>query len=422
MRRWASFALACAFVLALSVSGQITHIAAASSTLAPVGRITACSNSVARAPSLEAVQTSFVRGLLSPFGVSFSPGGHFLFADSPTSTLASGSDLSVYISDDPSGRLTASATGTFAGTQLLGMSRSPDGRYLAAANGGGAEVFSIPRMEQAGSAPTSWLVGALSSNGLGAIETSFSPNGNYLFVTLEDSSEIAVFDFAKALETGFGSSDLVGYVPLGLSPVGMALSRDGRSLFATSEEYPSASAHRVPGGNALTAGGEGTLSTVNLRDAERDPSRAVVSTVWAGCSPVRVIASRTMVYVTARGSDDLVTFSASRLLSSPSSAQEGVTPVGESPVGLALVDDNRRLVIADSNRFDVNAASSNLAVVSGRSGAIPVLVGYVKAGAFPRDMSVSPDGKTLAVSNYDSGQVEDVILAGLARSLQAHRL
>lgn len=277
-------------------------------------------------------------------------------------------------------------------------------------------------MEQAGSAPTSWLVGALSSNGLGAIETSFSPNGNYLFVTLEDSSEIAVFDFAKALETGFGSSDLVGYVPLGLSPVGMALSRDGRSLFATSEEYPSASAHRVPGGNALTAGGEGTLSTVNLRDAERDPSRAVVSTVWAGCSPVRVIASRTMVYVTARGSDDLVTFSASRLLSSPSSAQEGVTPVGESPVGLALVDDNRRLVIADSNRFDVNAASSNLAVVSGRSGAIPVLVGYVKAGAFPRDMSVSPDGKTLAVSNYDSGQVEDVILAGLARSLQAHRL
>ena len=66
-------------------------------------------------------------------------------------------------------------------------------------------------------------------------------------MTLEDSSEIAVFNFEKAIRDGFGGSDLVGYVPLGLDPVGMAISANGRDLYASSEVNPSYSARQVRG-------------------------------------------------------------------------------------------------------------------------------------------------------------------------------
>ena len=46
---------------------------------------------------------------------------------------------------------------------------------------------------------------------------------------------MAVFNLKKAESNGFGSSDLVGYVPLGVAPVGIAISPNGRYLYATSE-------------------------------------------------------------------------------------------------------------------------------------------------------------------------------------------
>lgn len=236
-----------ALVLAVPYWLEGSPAVASASLLSPVGRTLACSSSVARAPLLGTVQTTFISGMPSPFGVAFSSNGRFVFVDSPASAVGPGSELTMYAMG-PSGHLVADATGTFAGSQLLGMSRSPDGRYLAAASDSGAQIFSTSRMEHGAPASSSWLVGSLASTGQGAIETAFSPDGHYLFVTLEDSREMAVFNFTKAVQDAFGPSDVVGYVPLGLDPVGMALSPNGRDLYATSEEYPSASAHAVPGG------------------------------------------------------------------------------------------------------------------------------------------------------------------------------
>jgi DNA-binding beta-propeller fold protein YncE len=123
---------------------------------------------------------------------------------------------------------------------------------------------------------------------------------------------------------------------------------------------------------------------------------------------VRVVASRSTVYVTARGSDELLEFSARGLMSNPASARIGAVQVGESPVGLALVDHDREIVVADSNRFSVGGATSNLAVVSTSDNGSPRLLGYVRAGGFPRDMSVSPNGSFLIVSDFDSGDVEEI--------------
>ena len=127
---------------------------------------------------------------------------------------------------------------------------------LAAAMRCRASIFSVSRIEQPKSSPSSWLLGSFVSKGQGAIEAAFSPDGDYVFVTLESSDQMAVFNLKKAESNGFGPSDLIGYVPLGVAPVGMATSPNGRYLYATSEA-------------ATASGEEGTLSTIDLRRAEQ---------------------------------------------------------------------------------------------------------------------------------------------------------
>ena len=152
---------------------------------------------------------------------------------------------------------------------------------------------------------------------------------------------------------------------------------------------------------------------ISLGRAETGPAASVVATVDAGCQPVRVITSAdgTQVWVTARASDDLLCFSAARLASDPPHALVSAVRVGEAPVGLAAVRGGSMVVVADSNRFGARGARSDLDVVSvaaALSGG-PAVVGHVRAGLFPRDMTVAPDG-TVLVSNFSSGQLEAVAL------------
>jgi DNA-binding beta-propeller fold protein YncE len=190
--------------------------------------------------------------------------------------------------------------------------------------------------------------------------------------------------------------------------VGLAVSPDGQWLYATSELARAAPA---------SAQSQGTLTVINLRRAETDPAASLVATVAAGCSPVRVItsASGSVVWVTARGSDRVLGFSAARLRTDPAHSMIASVEVGEAPVGLALVDGGRRIVVADSNRFSASGASSSLAAVdvaaalAGR----PALLGYLPAGGFPREMALEPDGRTLLVGNFSSGQLEAVDVADL---------
>jgi DNA-binding beta-propeller fold protein YncE len=333
-----------------------------------------------------------------PFGIAFVPHSDHVFVDAMPSGSQSDTSSSLDEYTTTSTGLVPVRRGSVA-APLIGLAVSSNGRDLVAAGGSGATVLSLARMEQAKTPPSSWLRGTLGSDGQGAIEAAVSPDDSTAFVTLEGSHKMAVFTLKRAESAGFGPSDLVGYVPLGQLPVGMAISPNGNYLYVTSE-------------TASRTEQEGTLTTIDLRRAEHDPGHSIISTVWAGCGPVRVVASGASVYVTARESDQVLQFSAAGLASHPSTALTAHVEVGAAPVGLALVDNGRLLVAADSNRFGLGAAS-NLAVVSTNGAASLGLLGYVKAGGFPRDMAVSGDGKNLIVSNYGSGQVEDVVVATL---------
>jgi DNA-binding beta-propeller fold protein YncE len=373
----------------------------------PPGPVPGCSARPRPAPRLPAAGTSFVLVGGVPFGVLVSPDGRRAFVSS------TGQQLQVM---DAGSRPVLSPAGTLLapGAHLAGETLTRDGRYLLAASDSGAVVFSTAR---AGQASPRAMLGSLqgpAGNGRqaggplgdGAIEVAVPGGDRLAFVSLDDTAQIAVFNLQRALAHGFGPADYLGSIPAGLAPVGLAVSPDSRWLYATSE---------VARGGAR--GGLGSLSVISVPRAATDPAHAVVSTVAAGCQPVRVItsASGQVVWVTARGSNALLGFSAGRLRTDPARALLARVQVGTAPVGLALVDGGRRIVVADSNRFHAQHARSSLAVVSvpaalaGR----PALLGLLPAGGFPREMALEPGGRTLLVTCFASGQVEAVDVARL---------
>lgn len=324
---------------------------------------------------------------MSPFGVAVAPDGRWAF-------VTTGSEVDVYSLRGGTPHLEHAV---FSPDELLGAATTPNGRYLVAATGSGAEVYATSALEHAGD---SQPLGSLTSRGTEAIEVAVSPGGRYVFVSLEDSEEVAVFDLERALEHGFGPSDLVGYVPTGEAPVGLSISPNGRYLYATSQDVS-------PKSNI------GTLQVVDLSEAETDPASSVVSVVPAGCNPVRVVSTGDTVYVTARASNSVLAFSAHQLVADSNVSPEHFVEVGEEPVGLALVDRDRDLVVADSNRFDVEGGRSTLSVVLLSPSGAMTLRAYLPAGAFPRDMALTPNGRLLLVCNYDSNQLEIVPIGRL---------
>lgn len=349
----------------------------------------ACDTAVAPAPVLGAVSQAAVPVPGNPFAVVATADGRWSFV-----TLNSGVEVLSRRSPAPAPDRQVSVPGTPQGEQLTN-----DGRYLLVADGSGAVVIDVARAEDGAAGA---VLGTLSSPaGQGAVEVAVSPDDRFAFVTLEVSDSLAVFDLHKALAGGFGPADFVGTVPLGTAPVGLAVSPDGRWIYATSESAKGQT--------------DGTVTAIDLRRAETRPADAVAGTVSAGCSPVRVVTSADgkVVWVTARGSDAVLGFSAAALRTDPGHALLARVQVGESPVGLALSGDGNRLIVADSDRFSAKGATANLAVVnvSAALAGQPALLGLIPAGAFPREMTVIPRTHTLLVTDYLAEQVQAVNLA-----------
>lgn len=352
-----------------------------------------CDTAVAAAPVLGAVSQAAVPVPGSPFSVVATADGRWSFV-----TLNSAVEVLSNRSPAPVADRQVSVPGTPQGEQL-----TSDGRYLLVADGSGAVVIDVARAEDGAAGA---VLGTLSSPaGRGAVEVAVSPDDRFAFVTLELSDSLAVFDLHKALASGFGPADFVGTVPLGTAPVGLAVSPDGRWIYATSESAR----------GAATAQAVGTVTAIDLRQAETRPADAVAGAVPAGCSPVRVVTSADgkVVWVTARGSDAVLGFSAAALRTDPRHALLAQVQVGEAPVGLALSGDGQRLVVADSDRFSAKGATANLAVVnvSAALAGRPALLGLIPAGAFPREMTVIPRTDTLLVTDYLAERVQAVNLA-----------
>lgn len=345
-----------------------------------------------------------------PFGVITSPDGRWVF-------VGDGQGVTVLRTGPADAPPQVVRSVPLPGGQPgLGEALTPDGRYLLVAATSETVVLNVARLES-GSAPE--VAGSLSAPG-GAIEVVTSADGRFVFTSLEGTGAVQVSDLARALSAGFRADGVaVGQVPAPLAPVGEAVSPGGRWLYVTSEIRGSAGGRRGPVTSRSCPGDPdsqpGVVRLIDIAQAEHDPAAAVRATAGAGASPVRVVLSPggAVAWVTARGSNALLGFAASRLAAARPAVIADV-PVGSAPVGVILVDGGRLAVVADSNRFAGRGAQW-LSVVRVRDAlrGRPALAGQVRAGTFPRQFAVSPDGRTLYVTNYLSGQLETISVADL---------
>lgn len=383
--------LALTAVAAVVAAGCASSVPPAVAARAPTPRV--CTPALPSQPLLARVGTTMVPVSGNPFGVVSTEDGRWSFV----STLSG----EVAVLADRGRRPRVVREITLPGDRLAGEALTNDERYLLVADGSGAAVIDVGRLERG--APHAVLgklaVDARSTSFAldSAIEVSVSPDDRFAFVSLESANEIAVFNLDQALKTGFRRSALVGTIPLGLAVVGMALSPDGHWLYATSEAKSATSR-------------QGTISVMNLKLAETRPSRSVIESATAGCDPVRVAPSPagTVVWVAARESNSLLAFSAPRLRTDPQHALLARIRVGAAPVGLALLRKGARIVVADSNRFGTPGQAAALTVIDTRAALAhkASVIGEMPAGTFPRELSDEATQNRLLVTNFGSNQLE----------------
>jgi DNA-binding beta-propeller fold protein YncE len=287
----------------------------------------------------------------------------------------------------------------------FGLTLSPNGRFLLVANYlGGLEVLNAAALE-AGKTP--FVAAHLPARGTGSDEVVVTPNGRYAFVPEEESDAIAVYSLGELLswpitKTGPPPKQL-GSVPVGSSPSGIALARGGKTLYVVSQ---------TPIHGPATAPGQ--LASISVSAAEQTPADAVIGTINAGCDPVRVALapSGESAWVTDRGGNSLLGFKLSTGSRPRVGQLEAEVRVGPEPVDATFVDSGSIVLVTDSDRYGAPEKNQTVAVINVTDALAhrPSLVGYLPAGAFPRQFGQVPGGRIL-FTDYDS---DDVRLIGSA--------
>lgn len=296
---------------------------------------------------------------------------------------------------------------------VAGMALSHDGKWLVAANGSGLLLFDTDRLLAGDGKP---LAEATDQAGFGAQESAksvyvaISPDDRLVFVSDEGTASISTYELAKLRA---GNVNAIGRIAVGIAPVGLVFSPDGRRLYTTSEMARSDEAPANCPGEGGRGGTtpQGLLTVVDVARAAHDPAGSVLTRVPGGCDPVRITLSQdgARAFVTARGTDSLLVFDTAKLVSDPAQALIGSVIAGRSPVGVAVT--GRHVVTADSNRFALAGRKGEwLSVIDPLTFKV---IGSVAAGLFPRELYVTADGKTLLVTNFSSNSLELVDLARL---------
>ncbi|MFL5297129.1 MAG: YncE family protein [Phenylobacterium sp.] len=291
-----------------------------------------------------------------------------------------------------------------------GLSLSHDGRLLAAAAQDRTLLLDVAKLETDAAAA---LVGeAPQGPGTGAIYAQFALDDRTLFVSEESREHLAVVDVARAL-SGAGSAAILGRVPQAHGPVGLALSADGRRLYATSEiataqmGFPRRCTPPRPG--SAPGAPEGVLFVVDVATAVKDPEHSVAAAWAAGCSPVRVALSPdgATAWVTARSDDALLAFKTADLKGVQPAPSPERRKVGRAPVGVLSQPDGGAVWVANSDRFSSTGEGSLTAT--------PVAAGEartVASGKFPRELAFLPSGRTLVATVFGSGELQFVTVQG----------
>ena len=301
-----------------------------------------------------------------------------------------------------------------------GITMTHDGKLLIAAAGNAAVFLDVQKMIEGAADPVAGSI----SGGRGSIYANTTPDDALLFVAEENGQAITVIDLERARRDGYQTADVIGKVPVGLAPIALTFSPDGRWLYTTSQlgmaawNWPKAckpEGRPVP--DTVITNPEGAVIVVDVARAKTDPAQAALAHVPAGCSPVRMSISPKgdRIYVTARNNNAVLEFDTAKLVSDGEHALVGIAPVGNAPVPVMVVDQGRKVVVGNSNRFAGGDAPESLVVLDRAkiSQGLAAVMGIIPSGSFPREMAVSSDGRTLFLTNFGSNSLQVMDIAHL---------
>ncbi len=301
-----------------------------------------------------------------------------------------------------------------------GLALTHDGNLLIAA--AGPEVYFLDLSGVSSGGASAITAGYSMSDGpnAGSIWVSVTPDDQTLFVCDENTGQLTVIDLKSARLNGFSAASVLGTILLGAAPTATVFSPDGQWAYTTVEVVSSAlgwSKTCTQEGSTSPAlvNSQGAVVMFNVATAVSQPSQAVTlfgQFVPAGCSPVRLAFSPDglTLYVTARNNNEVLALDVSKFASDPMHAVIGAAPVGPRPVPVAWINSGAQIVVGNSNRFLAPGSMQSLDVVDAellRAGAgAAAVIRTVPTGSFPRAFMLSPDGKTLFLSNYDSNTLQ----------------
>ncbi|HET7614173.1 MAG TPA: SMP-30/gluconolactonase/LRE family protein [Gemmatimonadaceae bacterium] len=252
----------------------------------------------------------------------------------------------------------------------------------------------------------------------------FSPDGRSLYVSGGNQDVIYRLDWSS------GRATLADSIQLGVKqpnhsgthyPAGIAISRDGRTLYAAENLADSVAVidlgtrrvvqrlatERYPYGVAVAPGGTVFVSawggsTVSAFGAAQSGSLSQGTRIKVARHPSAVLlngdGSRLFV---ASGSTDRINVIDTRsreVIATLSDASPAATGEGSTPNALALSSNGARLFVAEADNnavavFDLSAATSGASTATGNDG----LIGRIPVGWYPS--AVTADGNDLLVVN-----------------------
>ena len=304
-----------------------------------------------------------------------------------------------------------------------GMALSPDGSLLVVA--AMDHVFFVDARRLIQGTPNPLLARVQDGEKAGSFNTVVTSDGKYGFVADEFLGSVTVLNL-DAIRRGDVQSVIIGSIPADIDVTGLAFSPVGDRLYVTSQvarpewNWPVVCSPEM-GASAASPNSKsrpaGVLMVVDVTKARTEPAASVLARTAAGCTPARVaVGADGTVWVSARSDDAVLPFRAPLLISDPQHAAFPPIQVGRSPAELALISEGRCLAVANSNRFAQDQTEpSTVSVISNRArpeGPHPVVKTFT-VGAFPRELTVSRDGRTLLISNYRSDSIQIIEISSL---------
>ena len=265
-------------------------------------------------------------------------------------------------------------------------------------------------------------------DGAGTFDVAVTPDGKYVFSANEyghfqqNRGNVGVVAVQADAAGRVTHPRTIGRIPAGNKAAGIALSPDGSRVYVATEILTTDNKARIAGASnpilskkdcvqrtGTPAQSNGYITVIDARRAVTPGllESAILSRVAAGCSPVRLVetADASTLFVSARGDNRILAFTPRLLDTDPEhSFQRALPSGGAAPVGIHLFDHDRRLAVSNSNRFTNSGGTVSILNLSRMKGS--TLLQTISAGAFPRNVNLSPDGRSLYLTDYTSRVLE----------------